>query len=118
MATYRELKNISCPMDGIFFAFTTEQFKEGLEKCGYTKADVQNGLIIPNGYGGYGTKEAFQKVKDFYTEIDNRIRKECTPEEIYKVEFVNYECGYTGDDSEAIDIVNIYFPDWKPTRKE
>jgi hypothetical protein len=47
--------------DGLFFAFNTEQFKEGMEKVGLTENDT--GKILSIGHGGYllkTRKEAFK----------------------------------------------------------
>ena len=44
MSKYAELKRKgeTAPADGIFYAFSDEQFAEGLAKCGYTQADVDS----------------------------------------------------------------------------
>lgn len=38
-------------------------------------------------------------------------------EEIFKFEYWNHECGYTGDYSEALEITQIYFEDYIPSAK-
>ena len=55
MSKYAELKRKgqTAPADGIFYAFSDEQFAEGLAKCGYTQADVDSGKIVADGFGGY-----------------------------------------------------------------
>ena len=44
MSKYAELKRKgqTAPADGIFYAFSDEQFAKGLAKCGYTQADVDS----------------------------------------------------------------------------
>lgn len=120
MNKYQELAyNVIChgPSEGIFYAFSDKQFEEGMKKCGYTQADIDSGRIIKDGIGGFGTREAFDRRNNFYNEIHERIKKECTPEEIFEMEFGNHECGYTGDWSEALEVVREYFPDYTPTRE-
>ena len=58
MSKYAELKRKgqTAPADGIFYAFSDEQFAKGLAKCGYTQADVDSGKIVADGFGGYETK--------------------------------------------------------------
>ncbi len=37
--------------------------------------------------------------------MDKQIVEECAPQEVYDDEFANHECGYVGNDEEAIEIV-------------
>ena len=37
------------------------------------------------------------------------VVENCSPQEVYDYEFLNHECGWTGDDEEAIQIVVHYF---------
>lgn len=120
MSKYQELAYdvIShAPSEGIFYAFSDKQFEEGMKQCGYTQTDIDSGRIVKDGYGGFGTREAFDKRNNFYKEIQERIKKECTPEEIFEMEFGNRECGYTGNWSEALEVVREYFPDYTPTKE-
>ena len=110
MNTYKELKEKYYESDkGIFYAFSGEQFIKGMTMCGYDK----NTKLIRDDMGGFGTKEAFIKRKERCEAIKNEIIEKCTPEEIYKYEFINHECGYTGDDSEAVKVVREYFKDFE-----
>lgn len=99
--------------EGIFYAFDDEQFKRGLEKCGYTSETK----ILKDGFGGFGTREAFDRRHQFYKDTEEKIKRDCTPEEIFSFEYWNHECGYSYDYSEALEIVQLYFPDWLPTAK-
>lgn len=126
MSKYQDIKDKAyhIKMPGIFYAFDDKQFNEGLLREGYIKEgetyqDLKDkGIkLTTDGLGGYGTKEAFEQRNKQYEEIDEEIKENCTPEEIFEYEYHNHECGYTGDWSEALEITNEYFPDFKPTRK-
>ena len=111
MNTYKELQEkFYEPDEGVFYAFSGEQFIKGMAMCGYDK----NTKLLKDNMGGFGTKEALIKKKERLEAIKKEIQEKCTPEEIYKYEFINYECGYTGDDSEAVKIVKSFFPDFEP----
>ena len=111
MNTYKELKEKYYESDeGVFYAFSREQFEKGMIMCGYD----ENTKLLRNDMGGFGTKEAFKKREERLKAIKKEIQEKCTPEEIYKYEFVNYECGYTGDDSEAVEMVRLFFKDFEP----
>lgn len=93
---YLELKEINhnAPMEefGIFFAFNKKQFEDGYNKL------VQSGKItygekVQRGPGGsFGIKGAFDKLIEYYDTQDERIKKECDPQEVYWYEYNNYEC--------------------------
>ena len=119
MSKYAELKRKgeTAPADGIFYAFSDEQFAEGLAKCGYTQADVDSGKIVADGFGGYGTIEAFDKRSEFYAKLAERIKIECMPDEIFSYEYWNYECNYTGDIEDALKVTQKYFPWYKPSER-
>lgn len=117
MNKYMELAyDVIChaPSEGIFYAFSDKQFEEGMKQCGYTQADIDSGRIVKDGIGGFGTREAFDRRNKFYNEVYERIKNECTPEEIFEAEFSNHECGYTGEWTEALEVVREYFPDYTP----
>lgn len=102
--TYAELKNYQPKPENCFFAFSNEQLLEGLKKHNLKKEDVFN-----FGHGLVGTKEGVTK---FFDEIDYNtqlIILTIEPQEVYDYEFINHECDYTGDDSEAYEIVENYF---------
>lgn len=41
--------------------------------------------------------------------LKTEVVENCSPQEVYDYEFLNHECGWTGDDEEAIQIVLHYF---------
>lgn len=120
MGKYAELKRKAvdnAPVDGIFYAFSDEQFAEGLAKCGYTQADVDDGNIVTDGLGGYGTMEAFDKRNELYAQYNERIKLECMPDEIFSYEYWNHNCNYTGDIVDALKVTQSYFPWYKPSKR-
>lgn len=101
---YSEIKNRQPELTECFFAFSNEQFKEGIAKHNL------EGKKIFHGPGGlYGTNEGINALMNFYDNLSVEIAEKCTPEEVYAYEYNNHECGYTGDDSEAMKIVISYF---------
>ena len=93
---YHELREkqgkIPCTEYGVFFAFSKEQFDRGY------KGLVSRGLIKDGdrvtafGSGCYGTREGMKRWTDEAKAIDERIRTECDPLEVYFEEWNNYEC--------------------------
>lgn len=104
MATYTELKNKQPELVECFFAFSNEQYAEGI-----AKHNLQGKKIL-RGFGGlFGTQEGIQKLYDDYDAISKEITAQCNPQEVYDYEFNNHECSYVCDDSEAMKIVISYF---------
>lgn len=105
MSKYTELKNQEAPCIDCFFAFSESQFNEGAAKIKgkkiYSASNVFSGL--------YGTSEGIENFLNFYVELEKRISAECDPQEVYDYEFGNHECGYVGNDEEAIKLVISYF---------
>lgn len=91
----------------VFFAFSNDQLNEGMKKCGYN--DYSEIRSAGSGTGAYGSTESLQSFFEEYDNRSNRVAKECDPQKVYDYEFVNYECGYTGTDAEAIKLVVSYF---------
>ncbi len=98
------IENEQAELKEIFFAFNNEQFEEGKKK-------LEGKKIYSGGAGSYGTKEGFDELARFTEEQRKRIAKECTPEEVYNYEYANHECEYTGDNTEALEMVKYYFGD-------
>jgi hypothetical protein len=97
---YQEIKNEQPILRDCFFAFGNDQFNEGIKKHNL------EGQKIYRGMGGlYGTHEGISELMAFYDNLNNRIAKECNPQEVYDYEFDNHECSITCDDSEAMMIV-------------
>jgi hypothetical protein len=101
---YVEIKSEQPPAGEWFFAFSDQQFDEGLDSVG-----IRGQKIINGGYGSYGTKKGIDDLWAFYAKQAERISRECNPQDIYHYEYTNHECGYKCDDTEAIDMVIHYF---------
>ena len=109
METYQELKARQAKelnnFKGIFFAYSNEQLKEGMEKVGLTMEDTKQ--IYSLGAGGYILKD---RSKEFHAmfERHNKEKKERIKEEKFLFdslvyELQNHEFCITGDVSEALE---------------
>ena len=98
---YSELIRQDAPCINCFFAFSDAQFIKGKAKAELTDDDK----IYSGGSGLYGTRDGLKNFYSFYEDRDKRIAATCPPQEVYDFEFINYECGYTCDDSEAFEVV-------------
>lgn len=91
--------------EGIFFAFNTEQFKEGMERIGLT-AEEKN-KIYPLGSGGYILKNKIAifntMLKRHDTEKKNRKKEENFLFESLVHELKNHEFCITLDTSDALN---------------
>lgn len=101
---YQEIKNEQPILRECFFAFSKEQFEEGVKKHNL------EGKKLYRGFGGLiGTKEGIEELNKFYDNMGKRIGQECNPQEVYNYEFGNHECSYTNNDSEPMKIILCYF---------
>lgn len=108
---YNELRNEQTNVDtkkfDVFFAFSTEQFKEGLASI---RPLAEGEKLVRIGGGGFATKDGAKRLSEFYESIDAKIKAECDPQEVYVYEYNNYECCISWDgDLEAIKIVLSLF---------
>jgi hypothetical protein len=103
---YQEIKNKQPVLFECFFAFSNEQFKEGI-----TEHKLEEKKIVKADGGLFGTREGIQQLMDFYDALHIEIGQKCTPQEVYDYEYWNHECDYIGDDTEAIKIAASYFTD-------
>jgi len=113
---YTELKNKQekemnkFPM---FFAFSTEQLKEGMEKLGLTLKDKNK--LYGTGCGGYYLKTDSQKLSNLidrhHEEMKNEIKKDTTGDgfifSMFDYELSNHEYCITFDFEPAIDAIGL-----------
>lgn len=103
---YSDVKKFNPSMKNCFFAFGNQQFEEGK-----TKSIPEGEKVLSANHGLYGTNDGIKQFFAELAEIRQRIIENCDPQDVYNYEFGNHECGYTGDDAEALDIVKNYFPE-------
>ena len=95
------------------FAFSDQQFKEGLEKLGLTENDKDK--IIGIGQGGFireSDKEAYINLRRKQSkEFDEAIKSDTTGEnfikDMFESELANHEYGYTGDLTETLAALGL-----------
>lgn len=93
------MHTVSFDKIGIFAAFSDEQFKEGYERMVRLGHIKDGDKVYHLAAGCYGTKEGFERLTTYYEDIENTIRAECDPQEVYYYEYNNFECciAYDGD---------------------
>lgn len=113
--TYTQLKDRHSKefgeFKGVFFAFSNEQFTEGMKKLGLKVNNTGIASIVPMGAGGYLLKAN----REAYRAMVKRQREEKAAAQtdgafllnaiIY--ELGNHEYGYSYDHEEALDAVGV-----------
>ena len=114
IARYNELRHqqyeIPVKEYGVFFAFSQEQFDEGYKYL-VKKGFIKDGEKVKRfGNGAFGTLEGMQRWMREAEAIDEKIRKECDPYEVYLDEYNNHECciDWDGDDGAVRKVLEIY----------
>lgn len=105
---YKELQEEKSKRDcyrfDCFFAFSNQQFAEGLKRIRPLKEGEK---LVSVGAGMYGTRDGMDKFFAFYKEIDKRIKLYCDPQEVYFYEYNNHESMLSWDgDNEPYKIVS------------
>lgn len=114
LTRYSELREqqykIPCDKYGVFFAFSQDQFDQGY------KGLVKRGLIKDGekikrfGGGAYGILEGMKRWMKESHEIDEKIRTECDPYEVYLYEYNNFECciDWDGDTRAVEEVIRLF----------
>ncbi len=90
-------RNIPLCKFGIFVAFNQEQFDKGYAEV-VKSGSVKDGEKIYHLFGGcYGTKDGYKRLGAYYDGVDEIIKSECDPQEVYFYEYNNYECCIASD---------------------
>lgn len=85
-----------------FFAFSQEQLEQGQRSIKLKP----NEKLVSFGGGGFGVEDGVNKYFAHLNEVQNRIRTECDPQEVYCYEFNNYESFIAFDgDVDAIRLI-------------
>lgn len=104
MANYSEIKNRQPELHECFFAFSNQQYADGIKEH-----NLQDKKIFRGVGGLFGTHEGIKQLYDFYDDLRKEIGEKCDPQEVYDYEFGNHECSYVCDDTEAMKIVISHF---------
>jgi hypothetical protein len=95
---------------GIFFAFSNEQFDENK-----IPKDAPDNEFVSVGAGAYIHKSNADKLNNYFNVILPQLQKELTTkiniEDFILYELYNYEAFYTGDITEAVDIILDFYKD-------
>lgn len=109
METYKEQKarhsKEFSAFEGIFFAFSNEQFAEGMKRMGLAVDDYAS--LVSIGAGGYILKSKRDEFKALFNR-QSQERKDLKKDEKKLIEALiyelgNHEYGYTGDASDAVE---------------
>lgn len=94
--------------EGIFFAFSNEQFEQGMKEIAHLREGDEK--VVRIGGGGFGWRKYIHKMIDYHESIDKRIAEQCDPQEVYCYEYNNHECmyGYDGDEPAYELVYNIF----------
>lgn len=111
---YNELmqQQSNLPVDkwGIFFAFDQRQFDDGYKGL-VARGLIKDGEKIKSfGNGCFGISEAMKRWAREIKAIEDRIREECDPYEVYLDEYNNFECciDWDGDDRAVERVLSIW----------
>lgn len=104
----------------VFFAFSQEQFKEGLEKFNIKEEEVKDKLYRYVG-GGYILKSAVKEEKQILKR-QHRIQNKYLNNfknlvDALEYEMNNHECGYTGNYSEGLYALGFSRKDLENNKK-
>ena len=99
----------------IFFAFNTQQFKEGMERFGLKETDILSIFKLPG--GGFYKREDSDLIKEWYErterEFKNALSEDTTGEgfifEMFDYELSNHEYCVTGDLEETLNAAGFTF---------
>lgn len=89
---------------GLFWAFSEQQFAEGREKNPIKEGEKYTSI----GMGGYLPKKNVQRFIDRQKELDKWQKQEikkAKATEVILYELGNYECFYTGDIQDALEVL-------------
>lgn len=105
---YKELQEEKSKRDyyrfDCFFAFSNQQFADGLKHIRPLKEGEK---LVSVGAGMYGTRDGVGKFFAYYKEIDKRIKLDCDPQEVYFYEYNNHESMLSWDgDKEPYKIIS------------
>jgi hypothetical protein len=104
---YTELQDekyhIDCYKYDCFYAFGQKQFDENKKRI----RPLRDGeKYVSAGAGLYGTRDGLDRLFAALKDIDEKIKQECDPQEVYFYEYNNHECQISWDgDIEPYNII-------------
>lgn len=110
---YREYdKRVNLELDktGIFYAFDEIQFNKNKPI-----KDAKDSEYLSVGYGAYIHKKDKDKLTKYFNEIAPQLKKELVSkvniEDFIYYELINYECYYTGDYTDILEVLKPFYTD-------
>tara|TARA_E500000318_G_C3405500_1_gene151466 strand:+ start:58 stop:471 length:414 start_codon:yes stop_codon:yes gene_type:complete len=95
---------------GVFYAFSDNQFKEGLQKLGLTEETAKDKLTSIGG-GGFMLSDKVQSIVDYsektYNEMQEALKGEEFLLEALTYELCNHEYCITGDSRDALQALGL-----------
>lgn len=119
---YKEIKAIGqkefSEFKGIFFAFSNEQFSEGMKKIGAESVTE----LVDIGAGGFILKSKKAEFKKLIADIEGRKQDFLNKKENFYdavlYELRNHEYGYTGDHTDALEALGKTYEDLSLEQKD
>lgn len=100
----------------IKFAFSDEQFERGMRELGLEPSETDKVYSLPGTGGFYRRTDADELNKmwaDFEREMETEIAADTTGDgfiyDMFYYELCNHEYGYTGDDEDAINALDLTY---------
>ena len=107
---FNELRDKSSKVDvkkfRCFFALSDKQFEEGIKEIGLGDDEK----VVRGPAGLFGVRDGMDRLFEEWRKIDEEIKRECDPQEIYYYEYNNYECciDWDGDERALKYIINMW----------
>lgn len=116
---YQEMKDRQMAKFNKFpikFAFSDEQFERGMRELGLEPSETDKVYSLPGTGGFYRRTDADELNKmwaDFEREMEMEIAADTTGDgfiyDMFYYELCNHEYGYTGDDEDAINALDLSY---------
>jgi len=99
--------------EGIFYAFTNEQFKEGLKKVNLSEGEENK--LFKLGSGSFILKDRIKDLEDLLLSNKKELRENLKDEKFLlnalRYELSNHEYSYSGDIYPALDALSLKLED-------
>ena len=89
-----EKYHIDCYKYDCFFAFGDKQFAENSKRIRPLREGEK---YVSAGAGLYGTRDGLDRFFAAYNAVDEKVKQECDPQEVYFYEYNNHECQISWD---------------------